>query len=143
MVFIVTLSVSQIFNFVYASGENEIVNYSMMSTRPADMSQLVTFDFAVKPSTMINYKAPVQFITDPDFDKLDELLEYKGGPTFVIVKNKNFDNDDNYRKNLEKRLERVQTGKRYSLYVKDTNNEYNNEYAYENALRMFMPQRSN
>lgn len=127
MFFVITLAVSQIFNLVYAGGENEIVEYSKISVRPKNMSQLVTFDFAVKPSALIEYPDYVDFVTDPDFKTLDQILEYKGGPTFVIVKNKNFDNDDNYRKELEKRLELVQKGERYSLYVKDVYNEYNNK----------------
>ncbi len=126
MIFVVALSVSQIFNIVYATGENEIVNYSMMSTRPNNMSQLVTFDFAVKPSAMIEYQDKINFLTDADFPQLDELLKYRGGPTFVIVKNKNLYNNDKYRKELNKRLELIQTGEKYSLYVKDIKNEYNN-----------------
>lgn len=127
MIFIVALSVSQIFNLVYAGGENEIVQYSIISTRPNNMSQLVTFDFAVKPSVMIEYNGKVNFLTDADFGELDKLLHYKGGPTFVIVKNKNLVNNENYKQELEKRLELIQSGERYSLYVKDLLNEYNNK----------------
>lgn len=126
MVFIVALSVSQIFNLVYAGGENEIVQYSIISIRPDNMSQLVTFDFAVKPSIMIEYTDKVNFLTDADFQELDTLLQYKGGPTFVIVKNKNLANNEKYKQELEKRLELIQSGERYSLYVKDLLNEYNN-----------------
>lgn len=126
MFFVVTLAVSQIFNFVYATGENELVLYSMISAYPDQSTHLVTFDFAVKPSTLIVYKNKVDFITDPDFKQLDELLKYNNGPTFVIIKNKNFKDNPEYKKEIEKRLELVQKGEKYSLYVKDVNDEYNN-----------------
>lgn len=124
MVFVITLAVSQIFNFVYSTGQDEIVKYSIISTRPGNLSQLVTFDFAVKPSALVEYNDKINFITDPDFAALDKLLMYKGGPTFVIVKNKNFAEDENYRKELEKRLKLINRGDKYSLYVKDIHNEY-------------------
>lgn len=127
MIFIITLSVSQIFNFVYETGQNEIAEYAMLSSRPNNLSQLVTFDFAVKPSALIEYSDKVNFITDPDFKELDRLLIYKGGPTFVIVKNKNFIDNPEYLKDIEKRLELIEAGEKYSLYVKDIHNEYNNE----------------
>lgn len=127
MIFIVSLAVSQIFNLVYASGENEIVRYSIISIRPNSTSQLITFDFAVKPSVMIKYQDKVSFLTDADFKKLDKLLQYEGGPTFVIVKNKNLMNNKKYQRELRKRLELVESGERYSLYVKDILNEYNNK----------------
>lgn len=133
MVFIISLAVSQIFNFVYATGQNEIVEYSLISTRPNNFSQLVTFDFAVKPSALIEYNDKINFITDPDFKELDRLLAYKGGPTFVIVKNKNFDNDSNYRKELDKRLKLLNRGEKYSLYVKDVRNEYKKPLPSQNA----------
>lgn len=126
MFFVVTLAVSQIFNFVYATGENELVLYSMISAYPDHQTQLVTFDFAVKPSTMIAYKDKINFITDPDYKQLDELLKYNEGPTFVIVKNKNFEDNPEYKKEIQKRLELIQKGQKYSLYVKDVNDEYNN-----------------
>lgn len=131
MFFVVTLAVSQIFNFVYATGENELVLYSMISSYPDNSTQLATFDFAVKPSTLIVYKNKVDFITDPDFKKLDELLKYKGGPTFVIIKNKNFKDNPQYKKEIEKRLELIQEGEKYSLYVKDVNDEYNNPEVFQ------------
>lgn len=118
MVFVITLSVSQIFNLVYAGGENEIVNYSSISANYKGNQQLVTFDFAVKPSVMIEYEGKVNFLTDPDFKQLDKLLEYKDGPTFVIVKNKNFKNNDKYKEEITKRLALMKVGDKYSLYVK-------------------------
>ncbi len=127
MFFIVALSVTKIFNLVYDTGENEIVNYSIISIRPDNTSQLVTFDFAVKPSVMIEYQNEVNFVTDADFEKLDELLKYKGGPTFVIVKNKNFLNDPSYEPKLRKRLKKLKSGEKYSLYVQDVHNEYEDE----------------
>lgn len=116
MLFVITLGVYYIFNLVYSGGENEIVSYSI--TAQDGTSQLVTFDFAVKPSVMIGYKGQVQFLTDPDFDKLDELLKYKFGPTFVIVKNKNL-KDPVYARKIMDRLDLVKTGPRYSLFIND------------------------
>lgn len=124
MLFVIILSVSQIFNFVYATGENEIVRYSTFSSNASENAQLVTFDFAVKPSVLINYKDRVNFVTDANFNVLDSILKFEDGPTFVIVKNKNFEDDMNYRDKLVKRLKLIQSGERYSLYVKDVNNEY-------------------
>lgn len=124
MIFVIMLAVSHIFNFVYQTGENEIVRYSSLSMRDDDSSQLVTFDFAVKPSAMIKYTSHVNFITDPDFEELDRVLKYIGGPTFVIVKNKNFENDKEYLNKLNKRMELIQQGEKYSLFVQDVNNEY-------------------
>lgn len=126
MLFIIILAVTQIFNFVYKTGENEIVKYSDMSMMPNYNTQLVTFDFAVKPSVLMNYKHIVFFLTDPDFNELDKILKYKGGPTFVIVKNKNFIGNPKYRDEIKKRLKLLNPGKKYSLYVKDINNEFNN-----------------
>jgi len=128
MIFIITLSVSQIFNFVYATGQNEIVKYSSLSTRYNNSSQLVTFDFSVKPSALIEYNSKINFITDPDFKALDKLLMYDAGPTFVIVKNKNFIDDDNYRKELDKRLKLVEFGEKYSLYTKDVKIKIKDKY---------------
>lgn len=131
MLFIITLSVFKIFNLVYNTGENEIVNYSIISIRPNYASQLVTFDFAVKPSVMIEYQTEVNFITDADFKTLDELLKYRGGPTFVIVKNKNLLNNPQYKAELNKRLKLLKTGEKYSLYVQDLNNEYKQEQLWQ------------
>lgn len=121
MLFIIILAVANIFSFVYSTGENEIVQYSKYVTDLTNPSQLVTFDFAVKPSVMIEYQNRVNFLTDPDFKALDKILAYKGGRTFVIVKNKNFIGNDNYRKEIEKRLKLIQKGERYSLYVNVAN----------------------
>lgn len=117
MMLVIVLAVSQIFNFVYNTGEDEIVQYSKYGSN-IEKAQLVTFDFAVKYSAMINYEKKINFITDPDFKELDKLLRYKDGPTFVIVKNKNFKDDKKYLKKLERRMKLVKTGERYSLYAK-------------------------
>lgn len=137
MLFVIALAISQIFNFVYATGEDEIVNYSIVSVRPQDMSQLVTFDFAVKPSVLIEYNDTVDFLTEPDFKLLDRVLQYKGGPTFVIVKNKNLYNNSDYKKSLDKRLKLIKIGQKYSLYVKDVDNQYEdlNKYMESNSYQ--------
>lgn len=124
MVFVITIAVNQIFTLVYNGGENELVKYSTFSSTSISKTQLVTFDFAVKPSVMINYQGKIDFITDPDFKKLDEVLSYKKAPTYVIVKNKNFRDDETYRKKLEKRLSLINAGERYSLYVSNPTKEF-------------------
>lgn len=118
MLFVIILAVSKIFNLVYATGENEIVQYSIVSVMPNSNPHLITFDFAVKPSVLIEHQNKVNFITDPDFQTLDNLLKYQGGPTFVIVKNKNLINNPQYSNELKKRLKLIKSGERYSLYVK-------------------------
>lgn len=118
MLFVIMLAISHIFNFVYATGQNEIVQYSIISVMPGSNPHLITFDFAVKPSVLIEHTDKVNFITDPDFKQLDNLLKYKGGPTFVIVKNKNLINNPQYRDELKKRLKLIISGEKYSLYVK-------------------------
>ncbi len=123
MFFVIVLAVSQIFNFVYSTGQNEIVEFSKYGVPNTLSTQLVTFDFSVKPSVMVKYQDKVNFITSPDFEALDDLLKYKGGPTFVIVKNKNM-RDEEYKKKLESRLKRLQVGTKYSLYVKEINHKY-------------------
>lgn len=125
MVFIITLAVSQIFNIVYSGGENEIVEYSRIA-RLTDTS-LITFDFAVKPSVMVDYTEPVNFLTDADFDMLDRLLKSNLKPTFVIVKNKNVDSDLSYKRKINDRLKLVEKGEKYSLYYKGSKNKARNK----------------
>lgn len=126
MLFIITLAVTQIFTFIYNGGENELVQYSTnLST--IKNSQLVTFDFAVKPSVLINFHNKVIFLTDPDFKELDRLLESKNLETFVIVKNKNFKDNSEYLQEIEKRLVLIKQGERYSLYIKPVNEKFDNQ----------------
>lgn len=124
MFFVINLSVFDIFDIVYNGGENEIINYSQYSTIQDDSAQLITFDFAVKPSVLIPYRNKVNFLTDADFPMLDQLLQYKEGPTFVIIKNKNLDNDQDYRNKIEQRLLLIRHGSKYSLYAKDVKHSY-------------------
>ena len=124
MFFVIALAVFQIFNFVYANGQNEIVKYSQISSNSNKNSQLITFDFAVKPSVLISDNKKVVFITDEAFETLDEALEYKEGPTFVIAKNKNFQLKENYLQEINKRLRLILLGERYSLFISDPNKEY-------------------
>lgn len=125
MFFLIMLSVCYIFNFIYSTGQKELVDFAIISSNNPKSVQLINFDFAVKPSVMINYHKKITFITDPDFKKLDKLLKNTTGPSFVIVKNKNFESDENYMNQLNKRLELLQMKDKYSLYVKDVNDEYN------------------
>lgn len=118
MIFVIVLSVSQIFNFVYATGQNEIVNYSNLAQ--SNNSMLITFDFAVKPSAMINYSDQVGYLTDPDFDMLDRLIKNHQRNILVIVKNKNL-NDSDYKNKIDKRLSLIEEGERYSLYTEKIN----------------------
>lgn len=117
MVFVVSLAVAQIFNFVYSTGENEIVQYSVLSQKSNNMTQLVAFDFAVKPSALIARSGYIHFVTDADFNYLDKILKNKKGiPVYVIVKNSNL-SDYQYCKAIEDRLTAVRIGEKYSLFV--------------------------
>lgn len=115
--FIIVLSVAYIFNFVYSTGENEIVKFSSYAFKPGNSAQLVTFDFSVKPSAMIGYRRTINFLPNQDFAELDDLLDYKQGPTYVIIKNKNLVGNNEYKTRIEKRLKLLQLGDRYSLYI--------------------------
>ena len=112
MFFVITFAVTYLFNLIYAGGENELVLYSNYAN--TTNTRLVTFDFAVKPSTKINYGDYVYFITDTDFDKFNELAD-STLPTYFIVKNKNVKNGE-YQDKLDAKLYLVQQGKKYSLY---------------------------
>lgn len=112
MFFVITFAVTNLFGLIYAGGENELVLYSNYAS--TTNTRLVTFDFAVKPSTKINYGDFVYFITDEDFNRLNSLVSNKSVPTYVIVKNKNA---VNYKDKLAKYLYLVQGGKKYSLYL--------------------------
>ena len=118
MLFITMTTVTRVTNILYMSGENELVNYSSISaTLPK--SKLITFDFPVKPSIKVNYTDDADFITDMNFTKLDVLLEfYRDNNVFVIVKNKNIKNNSGYAEMLDKRLNLLHKGYKYSLYVK-------------------------
>lgn len=116
MLLVIVLAVTQIFNFMYNTGQVELVRYSMYGAHN-QKAKLVTFDFAVKYSVMVNYTDKVDFITDADFEALDKVLKYKDGPVFVIVKNKNFKDNEKYLKKLKRRMRLVNAGERYSLYA--------------------------
>lgn len=142
MLFIIILSVSQIFNLVYAGGENEIVKYSDLAQ--TTNTSLITFDFAVKPSALINYTEPVNFVTDPDFHLLDRILASSTKPTFVIIKNKNMKDNPEYVRNINKRLTLLKQGEKYSLYYKNikNRNKFNNTYLFAYLINM-EPNREN
>lgn len=126
MLFISVLSVSNIFNFLYSTGENELVQYSRIAESMD--TPLITFDFAVKPSTMVDYtNRSVIFLTDPDFELLGKLVKGSLGPTFVIVKNKNMNDDVAYRKKINSMLNLLETGSKYSLYSNQNLRPYNDE----------------
>ncbi|MGN0017506.1 MAG: ArnT family glycosyltransferase [Candidatus Gastranaerophilaceae bacterium] len=114
MLFILTVTVTNIFNVIYAGGENELVLFSNYAS--TTHTKLVTFDFAVKPSVKINHEEFVYFITDRDFDKLNNLTRNKVTPVYVIVKNKEVING-NYQKELNRNLYLLQQGRKYSLYI--------------------------
>lgn len=112
--FVLILAICQIFPLIYRGGADELVWYSYNASHRN--AELVTFDFPVKPSVMINYKQKVNFILDKDFKALDEIISQKANPVFVIVKNKNADNA-NYNDDIYKRLIILDKGVKYSLYV--------------------------
>ncbi|MBR2525090.1 glycosyltransferase family 39 protein [bacterium] len=114
MFFVITFAVTNLFSLLYAGGENELVLFSNYAK--TQDTRLVTFDFAVKPSTKINYKEHIYFITDDNFEQLYTLVNNKSVPTFVIVKNSEVETKG-YQDKLDKYLYLVQTGKKYSLYL--------------------------
>ena len=135
MLFIIMLAVSKIFCFIYSTGENEITSYSRIAE--GMNTSLITFDFAVKPSVLINYTHKVEFLTDPDFNTLDKLLKNSDKPVFVIVKNKNFENNIDYKKKLDERLKLVEAGEKYSLYFKSKKNNMSvNIIKFNNGQKM-------
>ncbi len=116
MFFVITFAVTNLFGMIYAKGENELVLFSNYAN--TTNARLVTFDFAVKPSTKINYNDYVYFITDNDFDRLSELVANKGYPVYVIVKNRQVQ-ENGYKDKLEQnlKLNLLVEGKKYSLYL--------------------------
>ncbi len=114
MLFVITFAVTNLFSLIYAGGENELVLFSNYAN--AHNSRLVTFDFAVKPSTKINFGSYVYFITDDDFVKLYEIINNSSDPTYVIVKNKQVQRY-NYQYRLDRYLYLIEKGKTYSLYI--------------------------
>ncbi|MBP7212172.1 glycosyltransferase family 39 protein [bacterium] len=115
MLFVITIANSFIFNVIYDGGENEIVDFSRLAR--FDNAALVSFDFSVKPSAMLAYGDYVSYIDQPNFEDLDIHLSYKASPVYVIVKNKNL-RDAKYKQKIDKRLEILEKGEKYSLYVK-------------------------
>jgi hypothetical protein len=114
MFFVITFAVTQLFNVMHAGGANELVSYS--SYADTTNTRLVTFDFAVKPSTKIQYEDLIYFVTDPDFDRLEELTSNPNHITYVIVKNKNMING-NYEDKINNKLHLIEKGRKYSLYL--------------------------
>src|SRR5574344_1193853 len=114
MLFVIALGVNFIFNIVYQGGENEIVDFAQKASD--SNGKLITFDFAVKPSSMIPYNGYIKYITDPNFKDLNEDLQYDG-TVFVIVKNKNLLQNSDYKKYFPKFLKLFSEGNRYSVYV--------------------------
>lgn len=133
MMFVIILAVSQLFNFVYTTGQNEIVAYSRLAKISG--ASLITFDFAVKPSVLVDYTDPVNFLTDPDFDMLDRLTKNTLKPTLVIIKNKNMKrNGAEYTKMVNDRLILIQPGEKYSLYFRSSKNSPEKFKAYKQIL---------
>lgn len=122
MLFIMTLSVCHVFNFIYSTGENELVLYSKIA-QSADTS-LITFDFDMKPSVMINYTSSVNFLTKPDFKLLNKLVSIDNKPVIVIVKNTNMTSGVGYQDKINSLLRPVRIGDNYSLYFKGTKKEF-------------------
>lgn len=114
MFFVLTFAITHLFSLIYASGENELVLFSNYAH--SQDTRLVTFDFAVKPSTKINYGDFVYFITNDNFDELNKHAANHVTTTYVIVKNKHVE-EKNYQDKLDKLLYLVKKGKRYSLYI--------------------------
>lgn len=122
MLFIMILSVCHIFNFIYSSGENELVFFSKIA-QSANTS-LISFDFPMKPSIMVNYTSPVSFLPNADFKMLNKLVKADDKPVFVIIKNENFDKSLEYQKGIKAILKQIQRGDKYSLFFKGTQKQY-------------------
>ena len=117
-----TLSVCHLFNFVYSTGEDELVQYSKIA-QTANTS-LITFDFAMQPSIMVNYTAPISFLTKADFKMLNKIVKADDRPIFVILKNENFIKNADYRDRINALLRPVKIGENYSLFFKGTQSQY-------------------
>lgn len=124
MLFIMTLSVCHVFNFIYSTGEDELVSYSKIA-QDADTS-LISFDFDIKPSLMINYTSPVDFITKSDFKTLNNLIKAKSKnkAVLIIVKNSNMGDNLNTITTINPDLKPLKFGKNYSLFFKGTKKQF-------------------
>lgn len=127
MLFVTVLAVSNVFNFMYSTGEDELVQYSKLAD--SANTTLITFDFAVKPSTLINYTArPIIFLTDADFDTLKKLIKSDLGPAYVIVKNRNLNDNTAYNAKINKMLYLIELGQKYSLYSNEKTDTYHKNF---------------
>lgn len=124
MFFATALTVSQLFTLIYNQGQNELIGYSTYSNNSLSKTQLVSFDIPKKPSLLINYTGNVKYLTSLDFKELDKILDYKNGPTFLIVSSAKLNEDISYRIAIEKRAKLIKMGDIYSLYVQNPTNEF-------------------
>lgn len=110
MLFITYTATTSIFQVMYDGGQNELVRYSKFANEAK--VKLVAFDMPVKPSILIDYDEIVTFIDSEDFVALDKELSGTK-KTVVILKNKHM---KPYKPKVEKRLELMHEGQKYSLY---------------------------
>ena len=107
------IMVGIVFDKIYSGGMDELVEYAEMAQE--DNKKLVTFDMPVKPSVLINYREKVDFITQRDFEELDEKLDFDND-CYVIMKNKHM-KDDDYKNELMKHLIKIKSGDKYTIYA--------------------------
>ena len=115
MVVVIVIAVTNVFGIIHKGGQSELEEYASYASN--ESSRLITFDFAVKPSVRIKYNDKVEFVTEPDVDYLNGLLNANGRPVFVIIKNKHF-RDSPYESFIKENLKLIQMGDKYSLFVK-------------------------
>lgn len=104
---------STILPFVTKFGQSELENYAKIAKENTN-STLTTFDFPSKYSVLTVYEKKINFINDEDFDALQVVMNNDGKEkkaSYVIVKNKQF---QNY-KNIFDNFEIIEKGKKYTL----------------------------
>lgn len=114
MAFVAVFSVVFLFKLIYSGGQHELVNFSKNVANISN-SRLITFDFPVKPSVLINHYN-VKFITDIDFKMLsDDIKNNEDSEIFMITRNRQVVKYD-YGNIINEQFVRVKKGEIYSLY---------------------------
>jgi len=111
MVFIMSIAKMHVFNTMYSFGQNELVKYAQFAKD--NNAELVAFDFAVKPSMLTVYDKKINYIPNPEFDKLQTVLETSDKPVIVIFKIKNL---KDYKDKINPLLKILIEGDKYSMY---------------------------
>ncbi len=102
------ITLNQVLPIVYHGGQKELVDYAHY-VRNVKNSQLITFNYGVRPSTLWAYSNKVHWVVAPDLDKLESLLK-SSKSSFVILKNKTI---KDISKNINYKV--IKKGVKYSL----------------------------